>query len=93
MFSLASHHLFDYNPVMRKSVIKDQKYRGYLIRPTLSGYKIYRKGFYVGVYPSRTHAKDLIDAVIQKRRNISQKPEPAREGADPPASEQLSLFP
>ena len=78
---------------MKRTVIKEEQYRGYLIKPVLSGFKIYRKGYYIGEYASKTVAKARIDEVIRKRHGLSSKDEKTHHDSDSASNKQLSLFP
>jgi hypothetical protein len=81
-----------YHVMMKKTIIKDEKYRGYVIKPGLAGFRIYRKGYYVGEYASKNVAKDLIDKVICKRKVLSEDADTPHHHSDPSPSDQLNLF-
>ena len=52
---------------MKKSRVVETKYKGYLIKPAVSGFKVYRKDYYIGEYSTRQIAMNRIDKVAAKR--------------------------
>ena len=72
---------------MKRSRIVETKYNGYLIQPSLHGFKVYRKEYYLDEYPTLKIAKEKIDRVIAKKQG-GQDMEPPPEDE----SDQMSLF-
>ena len=78
---------------MKRTIIKDENYRGYIIKPVLSGFKIYRKDYYIGEYASKAVAKALIDEVVSKRKSLhSEETENPHRDNEDASDTQLSLF-
>jgi len=77
---------------MRRTRIVERKYRGYLIKPTLTGFRVYHRGFYITECPSLVAVRERIDQLVQKhdleKRERAVKEEHSR-GEEP---EQLDLF-
>ena len=72
---------------MKRTRIVETKYNGYLIQPSLHGFKVYRKEYYLDEYPTLKIAKEKIDRVIAKKQG-GQDMEPPPEDE----SDQMSLF-
>lgn len=83
--------IFKTDEMMKLSKVVEQKYRGYLIKPALSGFRVYRKGYYIAEYASVSAAKARIDHVVEKHRAAT-----ASTPEDPPSAKpksgQLDLF-
>ena len=75
---------------MKGTIIKDIKYKGYLIKPSLKGFKVFRKDYYIETYSTLQIAKNRIDKVADKRSE-SQK-EVNTEECLPENNTQLTLF-
>jgi len=59
---------------MKSVRIRERKYRGYLIRPALTGFRVYRKGFYIAEYPTQQIAMARIDRVLSQDGEQPQPP-------------------
>ncbi len=75
---------------MKRSRIVETKYNGYLIQPSLHGFKVYRKEYYLDEYPTLKIAKEKIDRVIAKKQR-GKDMEPAPEKSED-ESAQMTLF-
>lgn len=69
---------------MKRTVIKERKYKGYLLSPTLKGFKVYRKSYYIGEYASAKKAMDAIDTVLQKKKGLTDTEEMPGSGQENP---------
>ncbi len=76
---------------MKKSKVAETKYRGYIIKPAVTGFRIYRKEFYIGEYATRQIAMHRIDQVVAKRSAMLPPKEPP-SGGDKSDSGQMTLF-
>ncbi|TDI93542.1 MAG: hypothetical protein E2O77_02640 [Caldithrix sp.] len=75
---------------MKRSRIVETKYKGYLIEPSLQGFKVYRKEYYIDEYPTLKIAKEKIDRVIaMKQRGQDVEPPPAKSEDE---SDQMTFF-
>ncbi len=75
---------------MKRSRIVETKYQGYLIQPSLHGFKVYRKEYYLDEYPTLKIAKEKIDRVITvKQRGQDMEPPPEKSEDE---SAQMTLF-
>ncbi len=79
---------------MKKSKVVNIKYKGYLIKPDIQGFRIYRKEYLVDVYPTLQVAKSRIDAVVKERHRLIGKDEKLPEDAGSVNSDsgQINLF-
>jgi hypothetical protein len=80
---------------MKRTVIKERKYKGYLLSPTLKGIKVYRKSYYIGEYASIKKAMAAIDIVLQKKKGLTDPEKVPDSGQEQPNEDrkgQLSLF-
>ncbi len=75
---------------MKRTRIVETKYQGYLIQPSLNGFKVYRKEYYLDEYPTLKIAKEKIDRVIAKKQpGKDMKPPPEQSEIE---SDQMTLF-
>ena len=74
---------------MKRTRIVETKYEGYLIQPSLNGFKVYRKEYYLDEYPSLKIAREKIDGVIAKKQQ-EKDVEPPEKSED--ESDQMTLF-
>lgn len=78
---------------MKGTRIKEMKYKGYLIKPSVTGFRVYRKDYFVAEYASVQIAKARIDRVAEKKKALlGEKREPS--GSPPAGGEdsQLTMF-
>ena len=75
---------------MKRSRIVETKYEGYLIQPSLHGFKVYRKEYYLDEYPTLKIAKEKIDRVIAKKQRGQDMEPPPEKSED--ESAQMTLF-
>ena len=75
---------------MKRSRIVETKYEGYLIQPSLQGFKVYRKEYYLDEYPTLKIAKEKIDRVIAKKQRGKDMEPPPEKSED--ESDQMTLF-
>lgn len=73
---------------MKRSRIVETKYKGYLIKPALTGFKVFRKGYYIDQYATLQIARNRIDKVVDKRMEV----EKGKKSQKPPDSGQMQLF-
>jgi len=70
--------------------ITETKYNGYLIKPTKTGFRVYRKSYFVAEYGTMQIAKHRIDGVVaEKERLMGRQRNPKSKNHD---SDQLDLF-
>ncbi len=75
---------------MKRSRIVETKYQGYLIQPSLHGFKVYRKEYYLDEYPTLKIAKEKIDRVIamkEQAKDMEPRPDKSEDESD-----QMTLF-
>jgi len=75
---------------MKRSRIVETKYQGYLIQPSLHGFKVYRKEYYLDEVPTLKIAKEKIDRVIAKKQRGQDMEPPPEKSED--ESGQMTLF-
>ncbi len=75
---------------MKRSRIVETKYKGYLIQPSLNGFKVYRKEYYLDEYPTLKIAKEKIDRVLAKQQRGEDMEPPPEKSED--ESDQMTLF-
>ncbi len=77
---------------MKSTKVIDIKYKGYLIKPSIKGFKVYRKSYYIDTYGSVQIARARIDHAVEKKRQLAGKSEPAVESKADKESQQTELF-
>ena len=77
---------------MKSTKVVEKKYKGYLIKPSIQGFKVYRKDYYIDTYGSVQIAKSRIDHAVRKKKELAGKTEPADEMETGAASSQTELF-
>ncbi len=75
---------------MRRSRVVETKYKGYVIKPSVAGFKVYRKDYYLEVYPTLQIAKSRIDKVAEKEAARKSRTEDSSEESQ--ELDQLGLF-
>ncbi len=74
---------------MKQTRIVEKKYKGYVIKPTLTGFKVYHKGYFIQEYPTLETVREHIDNLINKHDHLIKKDE---DKTTSKKSRQLSLF-
>lgn len=77
---------------MKRTRIRNIKYKGYLIRPALTGFRVYRKGYYIDEYPTMAAARTKIDGVAARRQATSDKQPEAEGRSDLDKTGQMKMF-
>ena len=74
---------------MKQTRIVEKKYKGYVIKPTLTGFKVYHKGYFIQEYPTLKTVYEHIDNLITKHEQFIKK---GKDKTTSKKSKQLSLF-
>ena len=77
---------------MKRIRIKNVEYKGYLIKPTLTGFRVYRKGYYIDEYPTVAIARLKIDGVAARHQETSGKQREVRSAGDADETGQMKMF-
>jgi len=77
---------------MKSTRIQETKYKGYLIKPTISGFQVYRKDYFVAQYPTLQVAKTRIDKVVQRKQNLLGRDTSEKIGKQAEEKGQIDLF-
>ncbi len=64
---------------MKGTRIREKKYKGYLIRPAVTGFRVHRKEYFVAEYPTLQIAMARIDRVAKKKADLEETDEPVSE--------------
>jgi len=73
---------------MKRSRIVETKYKGYVIKPAVTGFKVFRKGYYIEQYSTLQIARNRIDKVVEKLVKSGGE----TKNKEAPESDQLLLF-
>lgn len=77
---------------MKGTRIRSIKYKGYLIKPTLTGFRVYRKDYYIDEYPTVAVARLKIDGVAARHQETSGKQREVGSASDADETGQMKMF-